>query len=92
MTSHHAVMLTRSCLRCHGNRSGFVGVPKVKRDKFSVFNFLTVAESREAPGEFSGLQTGGAAAALTPSSLLFRGWEEVALGRLRAAEEGGHSE
>ncbi|XP_029001004.1 G patch domain-containing protein 1 [Betta splendens] len=27
--------------------SGFVGLPKVKRDKFSVFNFLTVTESRE---------------------------------------------
>ncbi|XP_017295369.1 G patch domain-containing protein 1 isoform X2 [Kryptolebias marmoratus] len=27
--------------------SGVVGVPKVKRDKFSVFNFLTVTESRE---------------------------------------------
>ncbi|XP_056879538.1 G patch domain-containing protein 1 isoform X2 [Takifugu flavidus] len=29
--------------------SGFVGLPKVKRDKFSVFNFLTVTESREPP-------------------------------------------
>uniref|UniRef100_A0AAX7TCA6 G-patch domain-containing protein n=1 Tax=Astatotilapia calliptera TaxID=8154 RepID=A0AAX7TCA6_ASTCA len=28
--------------------SGIVGLPKVKRDKFSVFNFLTVTESREA--------------------------------------------
>uniref|UniRef100_A0A3B4WGV7 G patch domain containing 1 n=1 Tax=Seriola lalandi dorsalis TaxID=1841481 RepID=A0A3B4WGV7_SERLL len=28
--------------------SGLVGLPKVKRDKFSVFNFLTVTESREA--------------------------------------------
>ncbi|KAM7405595.1 hypothetical protein PAMP_000032 [Pampus punctatissimus] len=28
--------------------SGVVGMPKVKRDKFSVFNFLTVTESREA--------------------------------------------
>ena len=28
-----------------------VGVPKVKRDKFSVFNFLSVTESREAAGE-----------------------------------------
>ncbi|KAK2854349.1 hypothetical protein Q5P01_007010 [Channa striata] len=27
--------------------SGLVGLPKVKRDKFSVFNFLTVPESRE---------------------------------------------
>ncbi|AWP01022.1 putative G patch domain-containing protein 1-like isoform 2 [Scophthalmus maximus] len=27
--------------------SGLVGMPKVKRDKFSVFNFLTVTESRE---------------------------------------------
>ncbi|XP_070825674.1 G patch domain-containing protein 1 isoform X2 [Chaetodon trifascialis] len=27
--------------------SGVVGQPKVKRDKFSVFNFLTVSESRE---------------------------------------------
>ncbi|XP_026233418.1 G patch domain-containing protein 1 isoform X2 [Anabas testudineus] len=27
--------------------SGLVGLPKVKRDKFSVFNFLTVTESRE---------------------------------------------
>ncbi|XP_076592200.1 G patch domain-containing protein 1 isoform X2 [Chaetodon auriga] len=27
--------------------SGVVGQPKVKRDKFSVFNFLTVTESRE---------------------------------------------
>ncbi|XP_040893988.1 G patch domain-containing protein 1 isoform X2 [Toxotes jaculatrix] len=27
--------------------SGVVGLPKVKRDKFSVFNFLTVTESRE---------------------------------------------
>ncbi|KAK2920489.1 G patch domain-containing protein 1 [Channa argus] len=27
--------------------SGLVGVPKIKRDKFSVFNFLTVADSRE---------------------------------------------
>ncbi|XP_071346026.1 G patch domain-containing protein 1 isoform X2 [Trachinotus anak] len=27
--------------------SGMVGLPKVKRDKFSVFNFLTVTESRE---------------------------------------------
>ncbi|XP_067441518.1 G patch domain-containing protein 1 isoform X1 [Thunnus thynnus] len=27
--------------------SGMVGMPKVKRDKFSVFNFLTVTESRE---------------------------------------------
>ncbi|KAM7015926.1 G patch domain-containing protein 1 isoform 1-T1 [Tautogolabrus adspersus] len=29
--------------------SGIVGLPKVKRDKFSVFNFLTVTESREPP-------------------------------------------
>uniref|UniRef100_H3CA33 G patch domain containing 1 n=1 Tax=Tetraodon nigroviridis TaxID=99883 RepID=H3CA33_TETNG len=29
--------------------SGFVGLPKVKRDKFSVFNFLTVTESKDAP-------------------------------------------
>ncbi|XP_059214051.1 G patch domain-containing protein 1 isoform X2 [Centropristis striata] len=29
--------------------SGMVGLPKVKRDKFSVFNFLTVTESREPP-------------------------------------------
>ncbi|CAB1338769.1 unnamed protein product [Coregonus sp. 'balchen'] len=28
--------------------SGFVGMPKVKRDKFSVFNFLTVSESPTA--------------------------------------------
>ncbi|KAK6294001.1 hypothetical protein J4Q44_G00348310 [Coregonus suidteri] len=28
--------------------SGFVGMPKVKRDKFSVFNFLTVSESATA--------------------------------------------
>nr|XP_020495815.1 G patch domain-containing protein 1 isoform X2 [Labrus bergylta] len=28
---------------------GIVGLPKVKRDKFSVFNFLTVTESREPP-------------------------------------------
>ncbi|XP_052372528.1 G patch domain-containing protein 1 [Oncorhynchus keta] len=28
--------------------SGFVGMPKVKRDKFSVFNFLTVSESPSA--------------------------------------------
>ncbi|XP_030578448.1 G patch domain-containing protein 1 isoform X2 [Archocentrus centrarchus] len=28
--------------------SGLLGLPKVKRDKFSVFNFLTVTESREA--------------------------------------------
>ncbi|KAM6942759.1 G patch domain-containing protein 1 [Xenentodon cancila] len=27
--------------------SGLVGLPKVKRDKFSVFNFLTVTENRE---------------------------------------------
>ncbi|RVE74927.1 hypothetical protein OJAV_G00027120 [Oryzias javanicus] len=27
--------------------SGLVGLPKVKRDKFSVFNFLTVTESRQ---------------------------------------------
>ncbi|KAM8762697.1 G patch domain-containing protein 1 isoform 2-T2 [Acanthopagrus schlegelii] len=27
--------------------SGLVGLPKVKRDKFSVFNFLTVTESRD---------------------------------------------
>uniref|UniRef100_A0A4W6CV55 G patch domain containing 1 n=1 Tax=Lates calcarifer TaxID=8187 RepID=A0A4W6CV55_LATCA len=27
--------------------SGMIGLPKVKRDKFSVFNFLTVTESRE---------------------------------------------
>ncbi|XP_027137021.1 G patch domain-containing protein 1 isoform X2 [Larimichthys crocea] len=27
--------------------SGIVGLPKVKRDKFSVFNFLTATESRE---------------------------------------------
>nr|XP_046254210.1 G patch domain-containing protein 1 isoform X2 [Scatophagus argus] len=27
--------------------SGLVGLPKVKRDRFSVFNFLTVAESRD---------------------------------------------
>ncbi|CAK6978655.1 G patch domain-containing protein 1 isoform X2 [Scomber scombrus] len=27
--------------------SGMLGMPKVKRDKFSVFNFLTVTESRE---------------------------------------------
>ncbi|MBN3309868.1 GPTC1 protein, partial [Amia calva] len=27
--------------------SGIVGLPKVKRDKFSVFNFLTVTESRQ---------------------------------------------
>uniref|UniRef100_A0AAX7SRI7 G-patch domain-containing protein n=1 Tax=Astatotilapia calliptera TaxID=8154 RepID=A0AAX7SRI7_ASTCA len=32
--------------------SGIVGLPKVKRDKFSVFNFLTVTESREAAGNF----------------------------------------
>ncbi|CAF89577.1 unnamed protein product, partial [Tetraodon nigroviridis] len=32
-----------------GHRSGFVGLPKVKRDKFSVFNFLTVTESKDAP-------------------------------------------
>ncbi|MEQ2217344.1 hypothetical protein XENOCAPTIV_006259 [Xenoophorus captivus] len=30
--------------------SGLVGLPKVKRDKFSVFNFLTVPESREMAG------------------------------------------
>ncbi|XP_070759386.1 G patch domain-containing protein 1 [Enoplosus armatus] len=29
--------------------SSMVGLPKVKRDKFSVFNFLTVTESRETP-------------------------------------------
>lgn len=29
-----------------------MGLPKVKRDKFSVFNFLTVTESREAAGNF----------------------------------------
>ncbi|XP_051235637.1 G patch domain-containing protein 1 isoform X1 [Dicentrarchus labrax] len=28
--------------------SGVVGLPKVKRDKFSVFNFLTVTESRDS--------------------------------------------
>ncbi|XP_068597974.1 G patch domain-containing protein 1 [Brachionichthys hirsutus] len=28
--------------------SGMVGLPKVKRDKFSVFNFLTVSDGREA--------------------------------------------
>ncbi|XP_068166109.1 G patch domain-containing protein 1 isoform X2 [Antennarius striatus] len=28
--------------------SGMVGVPKVKRDKFSIFNFLTVGDSRDA--------------------------------------------
>lgn len=45
----------------HGDRSGFVGLPKVKRDKFSVFNFLTVTESKDPPGEFSPpLQAGGA--------------------------------
>lgn len=33
-----------------------MGLPKVKRDKFSVFNFLTVTESREAPGGSSSLQ------------------------------------
>lgn len=45
----------------HGDRSGFVGLPKVKRDKYSVFNFLTVTESRDPPGEFSpSLQAGGA--------------------------------
>lgn len=38
-----------------------MGLPKVKRDKFSVFNFLTVTESRDPPGEFSPpLQAGGA--------------------------------
>ena len=30
--------------------SGFVGLHKVKRDKFSVFNFLSVPESRDTPG------------------------------------------
>lgn len=30
-------------------RSGVLGLPKVKRDKFSVFNFLTV-EKRETTG------------------------------------------
>uniref|UniRef100_A0A3B4WM79 G patch domain containing 1 n=1 Tax=Seriola lalandi dorsalis TaxID=1841481 RepID=A0A3B4WM79_SERLL len=35
--------------------SGLVGLPKVKRDKFSVFNFLTVTESREATGRFTHL-------------------------------------
>ncbi|XP_044062771.1 G patch domain-containing protein 1 [Siniperca chuatsi] len=29
--------------------SGMVGLPKVKRDRFSVFNFLTVTESTETP-------------------------------------------
>ncbi|XP_033989182.1 G patch domain-containing protein 1, partial [Trematomus bernacchii] len=29
--------------------SGFVGLHKVKRDKFSVFNFLSVPESRDTP-------------------------------------------
>uniref|UniRef100_A0A3Q1INK6 G-patch domain-containing protein n=1 Tax=Anabas testudineus TaxID=64144 RepID=A0A3Q1INK6_ANATE len=36
--------------------SGLVGLPKVKRDKFSVFNFLTVTESRETTGNFIHLQ------------------------------------
>lgn len=34
-------------------RSGLVGLPKVKRDKFSVFNFLTVADSRGDSGELT---------------------------------------
>lgn len=42
-----------SNLCCHGDRSGLVGLPKVKRDKFSVFNFLTVADSRGDSGELT---------------------------------------
>ncbi|KAJ8407905.1 hypothetical protein AAFF_G00269490 [Aldrovandia affinis] len=30
--------------------SGFVGLPKIKRDKFSVFNFLTLTDSNSAMG------------------------------------------
>ncbi|XP_015248319.1 PREDICTED: G patch domain-containing protein 1 [Cyprinodon variegatus] len=54
--------LTRETLEWHPDRllckrfnvpdpypgSSLVGLPKVKRDKFSVFNFLTVPESRQA--------------------------------------------
>ncbi|KAK7176319.1 hypothetical protein R3I93_000542 [Phoxinus phoxinus] len=29
--------------------SSVVGMPKIKRDKYSVFNFLTITDSREAP-------------------------------------------
>lgn len=36
-----------------------IGLPKVKRDKFSVFNFLTVTESRETTGRFIHLQGSG---------------------------------
>uniref|UniRef100_A0A672F6M7 G-patch domain-containing protein n=1 Tax=Salarias fasciatus TaxID=181472 RepID=A0A672F6M7_SALFA len=39
-------------------RSGIVGLPKVKRDKFSVFNFLTVNENQETAGEFSSSPSG----------------------------------
>lgn len=42
-----------SYLCCHGDRSGLVGLPKVKRDKFSVFNFLTVPDSRGDSGELT---------------------------------------
>lgn len=49
LTPNSAKLKSHSDWSC---RSGIVGLPKVKRDKFSVFNFLTVTESREAAGNF----------------------------------------
>uniref|UniRef100_A0A3P9NRI7 G patch domain containing 1 n=1 Tax=Poecilia reticulata TaxID=8081 RepID=A0A3P9NRI7_POERE len=70
--------LTRETLEWHPDRllckrfnvpdpypgSALVGLPKVKRDKFSVFDFLTVSERQEVPGGSGRSGTGS----LTPQS------------------------